>query len=359
MNEFSFIVPNDIPQGQRLDICICGFFSDFSRSALKSGIYDLCVSGKKAKLSSKALAGSFVTFKWKDTVPDFIEAQDIPLDIIFENEDTLVINKKQGMVVHPAVGNWSGTLVNALLFHNNWQSIPLNQRPANPIQHKKAPVCIKKEPIAPTKDAPPHRLDAMSSNIESLRPGMEAVRPGIVHRLDKDTSGVIITAKNKRQTQFLANQFLYHKIKKEYIAIVKGSLPHKQGTINCNIKRSPTYRKLFTVDVTGTQGKNAITQYAVIKQYGDYSLLHIRLFTGRTHQIRVHLKHLGVFILGDTLYGRKDALFPNATLMLHSRMLTLYISPHHLMRFVAPVPKRFKCVLKTLRQVQLIFDRKD
>jgi len=218
------------------------------------------------------------------------------------------------MVTHPAAGNWSGTLVNALLYH--W----------------------KRESIAELKD-------------DDINKVLANRRPGIVHRLDKDTSGIIITAKNTFAEEWLSKQFLNKKLHKEYILITKGKPPASAGDIQTQIIRDPKDRKKYKA-VTGTQeGKFARTLYKVIAYYGNYSLIRVRLKTGRTHQIRVHMKYLGCPILGDPIYGKTDSLIPDATLMLHSRQMDIRLpGKEDFTRFRAAVPLRFKKTIELLQR---------
>lgn len=293
----------------RLDIYASSIL-DMSRSRLKHGVKSVTVDGKKAKLSIKVSGGEKVEILYEDPVPENILPEEIPLDIIYEDDNTAVINKRQGMVTHPAAGNWSGTLVNALLFH--W---------------------------------------GRSSVFDETPSANDPRRPGIVHRLDKDTSGVIITAKNKDSEDWLQLQFQQRKVKKEYIAIVKGIPPVSSGSIKTQIIRDPKNRKRFTTSKDPDQGKFSWTDYRCIASYGPYSLMKLRLKTGRTHQIRVHMKYLGCPILGDPIYSRKDSLFPDATLMLHARRLGIRLpGEKNRVVFTAPVPIRFKKVLKVLHE---------
>ncbi|MGI5172315.1 RluA family pseudouridine synthase [Treponema sp. OMZ 840] len=299
------------------DPCLCPMRLDtyassvqnISRSRLKTGLESVTVNGKNAKLSLRLKGGENICIAWEDPVPAYIKPQNIPLDILFDNIDVTVVNKAQGMVTHPGAGNWEGTLVNALLYH--WG-------------------CREK-------------IEDVSS------------RPGIVHRLDKDTSGVLIAAKNRDAEVFLQSEFKNRRVKKEYIAIVRGHPPYLKGEIKNNIGRSPSNRKKFTVMRDAKTGKYAHTLYRCIGIYGPYSLMRIRIKTGRTHQIRVHMKYLGCPILGDSIYGVKDTLFTDAVLMLHARTLSLRLPSYrqdtdmqHPVEFTAPVPRRFKKVLKTL-----------
>ena len=314
MPYFSLNVPETFEKELRLDKYIAASLTQFNRSKLKTGISEIRINGTKGKLSSKIRRGDKIEFEWEDNVPEDIEPQDIPLDILYEDENVTVINKKQGMVTHPAAGNWTGTLVNALLFHWNRQSI--------------------------------HQDTSLSdSQIIAAR------RPGIVHRLDKDTSGVIITARNRESEEWLQKQFANHNLlQKDYICICCGHPKNRKGIIETQIVRSASDRKKFKA-VTGTsEGKKAVTLYRVIAFYGPYTLMRVRIKTGRTHQIRVHMKYLGCPVLGDSLYGKTSTeVFPKATLMLHAFKLKIRLpgqKKHSV--FQAKVPLRFKRVLKVL-----------
>lgn len=314
---FSTKIPADFCGKVRLDKYIASVPDGMNRSKLKSGVSEVLLNGVRAKLSAKVGAGDQIDIEWEDNIPTDITPENIPLNIIFEDENVTVVNKKQGMVTHPASGNWNGTLVNALLYHWGRNSIP--QKTA----------------------LPPAEL-------------LEQRRPGIVHRLDKDTSGVIITAKNREAEEWLQAQFKDRRLGKIYIAIVTGCPPHAKGEIKTQIIRDPKDRKRFKA-VTNTQsGKFAHTLYKVVARYGPYSLVALKLKTGRTHQIRVHLKYLGCPILGDPLYGRRTTgtVFEGATLMLHAFILRIRL-PHEktYKTFKAPTPFRFRKVMRKLHSM--------
>ena len=319
MPEFTIQVPSDYPEQIRLDKYIASLPNGMNRSKLKSGLVDILVNQKKAKLSLKVKANDIIQFSWEDNIPDDIEPENIPLDIIYEDQNVTVVNKKQGMVTHPACNNWSGTLVNALLYH--WGRESIHQLKEN---------------------------EAKESEIIQKR------RPGIVHRLDKETSGIIITAKNRDAEEFLQNQFkTKSNIKKEYICICCGRLPKKAGVIETQIIRDPKDRKKFKAAENTSEGKYAKTIYHCISCYGNFSLVRVRIKTGRTHQIRVHMKHLGCPILGDSLYnGNKSKLFPNATLMLHSYKLKILLpNENQIKTFRTKTPQRFLEVQKKLKKL--------
>lgn len=327
---FSSKVPENFCGTERLDKYISSLPNAFNRSKLKSGVHEILINSQKAKLSSKVRAGDQIDIQWEDNIPDNIEPEDIPLKIIFENDDVTVVNKEQGMVTHPAAGNWSGTLVNALLHH--WGREAVSQ--------------IK---------------EGEAAEILSRR------RPGIVHRLDKDTSGIIITAKNRDSEEWLQKQFQGRNLRKEYILIVRGCPPKKDGVVDTYLVRDPAERKRFKAvaidekkherfgdDAAAAglpvQGKRAVTLYHVVSVYSNYSLVRVRLLTGRTHQIRVHMKFLGCPVLGDSIYSKKDNYFPNENLMLHSRLLEVRLPGQEKYSvFKAAVPERFKRVIRALK----------
>nr|HPO50037.1 RluA family pseudouridine synthase [Spirochaetota bacterium] len=266
MKKYLINVNNEIV-GLRIDLIIPQKIDGVTRSFLKNNILNLTVNDKKEKISYKCKTGDKIYFELKDVVENDILPEDIPLDIKYEDENYIVVNKKQGMVVHPAKGNYSGTLVNALMG-------------------------LKKK----------------------LSDNGDLTRLGIVHRLDKDTSGLIIIAKNNQSHNYLQKLFAERKIIKRYRAIVRGFFPQGRVDIENLIGRNPNNRKKMAV-VT-SKGKVAVTQVVVKRRVANYSYLNINLKTGRTHQIRVHLSHLGFPILGDVLYSRKDAKYKDIPLCL-------------------------------------------
>ena len=257
-----YIIPIE-NKGQRLDFYVQNIYSDRTRSFIKNLIEkgDITVNGKIVKAGYSLRENDVVEVEVPEPIPTDIVAEDIPLDIVYEDSDLLVINKPQGMVVHPASGCYTGTLVNALLHH------------------------IK---------------DLSGINGE--------LRPGIVHRLDKDTSGLLLVAKNDFAHVSLAEQIKQKTCQRIYKAIVCGHLKDKQGTITTYLARGTNNRKKIFVVPNG-QGKLAITNYTVLKEYSGYSLVEYKLNTGRTHQIRVHSSHIGHPILGDVVYGKEDTKY--------------------------------------------------
>lgn len=274
-------VPDDFAGDLRVDKFIASLPDGMNRSKLKSGVTEILVNGKKARLSQKVRPGDQIDIQWEDNIPDDIAPENIPLEIIYEDDNVTVVNKAQGMVTHPACGNWSGTLVNALLYH--WG----------------------REAVRAVRDG-------SESEILLSR------RPGIVHRLDKETSGIIIAAKNRESEEYLQNQFRLRRVQKEYICVCIGRPKKRTGNICTQIIRDPKNRQRFKACADTDEGKFARTIYHCIACYGNYSLMRVRIKTGRTHQIRVHMKYIGCPVLGDPLYAPKDPLFPDATLMLHS-----------------------------------------
>ena len=244
----------------RLDKYLPHFTKNISRNKIQNSIdaEAIKVNDITVKASYKVKPFDVITFSLpKPPRNTELIPEDIPLDIVFEDEDILIVNKAAGMVVHPAVGHWTGTLVNGLIFHLN--------------------------------NLPTHR------NGE--------IRPGLVHRIDKDTSGLLIIAKNDFAMTFLAKQFFEHSIERTYYAMVWGVPKETQGTIHTHIGRSLRNRKVCDVFLDGSQGKDSITHYKILKDLRYVSLVQCNLETGRTHQIRVHMKHLGHPLFSDSEYG--------------------------------------------------------
>lgn len=244
-------------EGERIDKFLSVLVSDSSRTSIQKSIENgyVFVNGKKVNKKYKVTAGDEVKICEQELKVLDAEPENIPLDIVFEDEHLLVVNKPRGMVVHPAPGNYSGTLVNALLYH--------------------------------CKDS--------LSGINGV------LRPGIVHRIDKDTSGLLIVAKTDKAHLGLAEQIKEHSFTREYNAVICGHLKEQSGTVNAPIGRSIKDRKKMCV--TAQNSKNAVTHYTVIKEYEKYSHISLKLETGRTHQIRVHMAHLGHAVAGDAVYG--------------------------------------------------------
>ena len=258
--------------GQRLDKYLAEKMTDLSRSRIKELVQagEVLVNGKKSKVSYKVQKGDLIQVTVLPLEPLALEAENIPLDIVYEDEDVIVVNKPQGMVVHPAAGHPSHTLVNALLYH--------------------------------TRD---------------LADSPEGFRPGIVHRIDKDTSGLLMVAKNAAARESLEKQLAAKSNKRQYLAIVHGNFAEEEGTIDAPIGRNPKDRKQMAVV---EKGKSAVTHFKVLEQYQGYSLVECQLETGRTHQIRVHMAYIGHPLAGDPLYGPRKTL-PGHGQFLHAKTL--------------------------------------
>ena len=291
----------DVPDeetGERIDSFLSGK-TDFTRTRIQQLIKDrnITVNGKPTKSSYKIEENDEIAIEVPEVETTEIKPENIKIDIVYEDSDIAVINKQAGLVVHPAHGHYSGTLVNAILYH------------------------IK---------------DLSGINGE--------IRPGIVHRLDKDTSGLIVIAKNDKVHTALTEMFQEKKIRKTYLAILKGKLNKSEGKIVTQIGRDKNDRKKMTVIDDITKGKNAITNYKVVSQNNLFTLVKVNIETGRTHQIRVHMRHLGYPILGDSVYGRKDN---EKRQMLHAYKLEfLHPVTGHQMEFTGEIPEDFQKALK-------------
>ena len=259
------------------------------------------VNGAKATKKTKLKIGDRVEITLPDPVEYEALPQDIPLDIVYEDDSLLVVNKPKGMVVHPAAGNYTDTLVNALLFH--------------------------------CKDS--------LSGINGV------MRPGIVHRIDKNTSGLLMVAKNDNSHNFLAEQIKEHSFKREYEAVVYGNVKNDSGTVNAPIARHPVKRKQMAVAVGG---REAVTHYEVLERFDGFTHLKLKLETGRTHQIRVHMAHMGYPVAGDDVYGPKKVITSLNGQCLHAKVLG-FIHPDtkEYMEFDSQLPEYFKGFLKKLK----------
>ena len=287
--------------GKRIDQCLAASFSDCSRSFLQKLLKDgkVSINGKTQKASSKVAAGDAVLVLLPEPEELNVEPENIPLDILYEDDDLLVVNKPKGMVVHPAAGHSSGTLVNAVLYH-------------------------------------------CRGNLSGIN---GVLRPGIVHRIDKDTTGSVIVCKNDAAHQALAVQFADHTITRRYRAIVHGVLTDDEGIIDAPIGRDNADRKKMAVN-----GKRAVTHYTVLKRFERFTYIECRLETGRTHQIRVHMASIGHPLLGDSVYGPKKCPFPKLEGQTLHAMILGFVHPRtgEYIETSAPLPEYFQRLLDLL-----------
>lgn len=291
-------------KGKRLDSYIANksekITRTFAEKLIKNG--EVLVNNKKQKVAYKINEGDIITIEKQEAKDIKLKAQNIPVDIIYEDDDIIVVNKPKGMVVHPANGNPDGTLVNAIMA-----------------------IC---------KDS----LSGIGGEI----------RPGIVHRLDKDTSGLLIIAKNDEAHVNVSEQIKNHEVKKTYIALVRGIIKENEATIDMPIGRSTSDRKKMAVN---KKGKNAITHIKVLKRYDKYTLVEVNIETGRTHQIRVHLSYIGYPIIGDAIYSNGKNEFNVQGQCLHAKKLE-FVHPitGKKMELEAPLPQYFQEIINTLDQ---------
>jgi len=289
--------------GVRLDKAVAAKLKKMSRETVQRLIEDenIKVNGKKAKVSYKVNEGDKIEIKEEQPKEIALKPQEIPLDIVYEDNDIIVINKAKGMVVHPGNGNLDGTLANAVMA-----------------------IC---------KDS----LSGIGGEI----------RPGIVHRLDKDTSGLIIIAKNDEAHINMSNQIKERKVKKTYIALVKGTVKENEATINMPIGRSTKDRIKMAVT---RSGKTAVTHFKVLERYEGFTLLEVNIETGRTHQIRVHLAEIGYPVVGDEVYSNGKNPFNVKGQMLHAKKLVFeHPITNKKMELEAPLPEYFENILEKLR----------
>lgn len=290
--------------GVRIDRFISDNIAELTRSSvqglLEKGMVTL--NGRTVSKSCKVKSGDEVSVTVPDPEPMETVAEDIPLDIVYEDDDLLVVNKPKGMVVHQAHGNYSGTLVNALLWHCG----------------------------------------------DSLSGINGVIRPGIVHRIDKNTSGLLIVAKNDRSHIKLAEQIKAHSFTREYEAIAAGYFKDSAGTVDAPIGRDKHDRKKMCV--TAENSRNAVTHYEVLKQYGGYAYIRLRLETGRTHQIRVHMAYIGHAILGDDVYGKAYKGLEGQCL--HARKIGfIHPTTNEYMEFTSELPDYFRAMLNKLERM--------
>lgn len=292
----------DEDDNERLDLYLSQELDEVSRTYIQNLIKEgrVFVNGQVKKPRYLVREGDLLTVDLPAPKKIEIKQENIDINIIYEDEDIAIIDKAQGMVVHPAPGNYSGTLVNALLYH--------------------------------IKDL---------SSINGI------IRPGIVHRLDKDTSGLLVIAKNNHSHRYLSQQFKARTVKREYIALVEGILNKQDGVINRPIGRSRRDRKKMTV--SDLNSKEAITEYKLIKQFSNYALLNLELKTGRTHQIRVHLSYINHPIVGDDTYGKQKNEFNIQGQLLHAKKIG-FIHPrtYTYIEFRTEIPENFLSVMELL-----------
>lgn len=288
-------------KGERIDKALATLEADWSRSQIQIWLKDgaVLVNGESVKTNYKVKTNDVINVTVPDVEPLDIEPEDLNLEIVYEDEDVLVVNKPRGMVVHPAPGHTSGTLVNGLMYQ--------------------------------CKDL---------SGINGV------MRPGIVHRIDKDTTGLLMVAKNDKAHESLVNQLVKKTVTRRYTALVHGHIPHDKGTIDAPLGRDKKDRQSMAVI---DSGKHAITHFRVLERFGKFTLVECRLETGRTHQIRVHMKYIGFPIAGDPKYGPKKTIDFNGQ-ALHAGVLG-FIHPRteEYLEFEAPLPKEFTALIEDMR----------
>ena len=297
-------VVSELQANTRLDKILVSFMPDKSRSYIAKIIDEgnCRVNGAIAKASYKLKVGDTIEIDVPELKPLEVNAEDIPLDIVYEDDDILIINKEQGIVVHPSNGHWEHTLVNAILHHCN---------------------------------------DLSGIN--------GVIRPGIVHRIDKDTSGLICVAKNDNAHRFLAEQLKDHTMARDYIALVRGVIHENSGTIDMPIGRDKNNRQKMAV--TKENSKNAVTHFKVLKRFSNNTLIECKLVTGRTHQIRVHMSHIGYPVEGDPLYGSRtyDKLYDKGQLLTAYKLRLIHPTSKKEMEFTIELPSYFKEIIDKLQ----------
>lgn len=301
----NIIMVTEEEQGCRIDKFLAEYREELTRSYIQKMIRSGCVmvNGKPVKASYSICEGDTIALQVQEQIEPDILAENIPLDIVYEDADVILINKPKGMVVHPAPGHYTGTMVNALMYH-----------------------C--KEEL---------------SGINGV------LRPGIVHRIDMDTTGIVIACKNDFAHNSIAEQLKEHSITRRYYAIVYGSVREDEGTVNAPIGRHPVDRKKMAINEKN--GKTAVTHYKVIERFGGYTWIECRLETGRTHQIRVHMASIGHPLLGDEVYGPSRDPFHLQGQTLHAYILG-FVHPRtkQYMEFTAELPDYFEKLTLSLRK---------
>ncbi|MBQ8164535.1 MAG: RluA family pseudouridine synthase [Clostridia bacterium] len=314
MQEITITVEKD-DEGKRIDAYITAAvpgnidtdedsedFPELSRSAVQKLIEngEVSLNGKAVKSNYKVRCGDLISVVYTEPKEPDVLAENIPLDIIYEDKDVVVINKPRGMVVHPAPGNYSGTLVNALMYH-----------------------CGE------------------LSDINGVK------RPGIVHRIDKDTTGLLVVAKNNKAHHSLAEQLKVHDVARTYYAIVEGVIKENTGTVDAPVGRHPTDRKKMCVNIKN--GKSAVTHFKVLERFEKCTFVECRLETGRTHQIRVHMSYIGHPVTGDPVYGIKNPRGMTGQALHAGRIEFSHPATEEKVSFSAPLPDDFESLLSKLR----------
>ena len=292
--------------GERIDKFLDGRIESLSRSYIQKLIKEkkILVNQLPVKANYKLTTGDTIILQIPDPEPLDIQPENIPLDILYEDDDILVVNKPKGMVVHPAPGHYSHTLVNAVLYH-------------------------------------------CGENLSGIN---GVIRPGIVHRIDMNTTGSLLICKNDKAHQILAEQLKEHSITRKYHAIVHGNLKEDTGTVNAPIGRHPTDRKKMSTKAPN--GRHAVTHYRVLERFGNFTYIECQLETGRTHQIRVHMSSIGHPILGDEIYGPAKCPYKLQGQTLHAKILGItHPSTGEYIEFDAPLPDYFKDLLNKLRSI--------
>lgn len=303
VNEIVFEVTPEM-EDERIDKCISNYMDTLSRTYIQKIIKDgnVFANDNIVKANYKVKVDDNIRFIIPDSVEPEIKAENIPLDIIYEDKDILIVNKPKNMVVHPAPGHYEGTLVNAIMYH--------------------------------CKDE--------LSGINGV------MRPGIVHRIDKDTTGSLIICKNDDAHNFISEQLKEHSITRKYRAIVHGVIKDDEGVINAPIGRHPNERKKMAINEKN--GKNAVTHYKVLERFSKYTYIECQLETGRTHQIRVHMSSIGYPLLGDEVYSKQKSPYHLEGQTLHAKTIGfIHPATKEYVEFDAPLPAYFEDLLKKLK----------